>query len=115
MNYTLEGIKYSELVELLGEPDSGDSTWVSYEITLRKNSIVNSCETEEWLAEIGRQPKRVMKPSFFVIVIVRGLTVTCSNPRTVDQPDDHAVRSMIVGEFIKYDSDNYEKFVFKTN
>ncbi|MCC7514190.1 MAG: hypothetical protein IT212_05825 [Bacteroidia bacterium] len=65
-NYKLKGLKYSELIELLGIPDSKDSSSLSYKIvvdykhdidpvytkdldfTFSKDSIITSFQINEW-------------------------------------------------------------------
>jgi hypothetical protein len=65
-NYKLKGLKYSELIELLGIPDSKDSSSLSYKIivdyghdidpvytkdldfTFSKDSIITAVKVNEW-------------------------------------------------------------------
>lgn len=65
-NYKLVGMKYSDLIKLLGNPDNGDSVSISYQIELdygfdidpvyskklyfffANDSVVTSYEMKEW-------------------------------------------------------------------
>lgn len=64
-NYKLKGLKYNELIDLLGQPNAHDSTSINYDIVIRyagidpnyvksltfdlsKDSVITAYHVEEW-------------------------------------------------------------------